>query len=144
MSARCIALLRLRVIIVIAMPGPTNPAAAPMATAIVIGSGARFTSTTIVVITPHETIVEANRLRKGGLGGFFARERFEVVVDADIDPPDAPTALPAEFGLEATEDFCDVIRTDVNRKFGPSTREERPSHRSAWCALTSLPTFASA
>ena len=30
------------------------------------------------------TIVEANRLRKGGLGGFFARERFEVVVDVDI------------------------------------------------------------
>jgi hypothetical protein len=29
------------------------------------------------------TIVEANRLRTGGVGGFFARERFEVVVDFD-------------------------------------------------------------
>jgi len=51
------------------------------------------------------TIVEANRLRKGGVGGFFSRERFEVVVDVD----DAPVELPAEFGLEATEDFCDRL-----------------------------------
>jgi hypothetical protein len=54
------------------------------------------------------TIVEANRLRKGGLGGFFARERFEVVVDV-VDDDDWATELPAEFGLEATEDFCDRL-----------------------------------
>ena len=42
------------------------------------------------------TIVEANRLRKGGLGGFFARERFEVVVDVE----DGPTVLPLDYGLE--------------------------------------------
>jgi hypothetical protein len=52
------------------------------------------------------TVVEANRLRKGGIGGFFARERFEVVVDVVDDPP---TDLPAEYGLEATEDFCDRL-----------------------------------
>jgi hypothetical protein len=51
------------------------------------------------------TIVEANRLRTGGVGGFFAKERFEVVVDID----DAPAELPAEFGLEATEDFCERL-----------------------------------
>lgn len=33
----------------------------------------------------HATIVEANRLRTGGIAGFFARERFEVVVDAEED-----------------------------------------------------------
>jgi hypothetical protein len=56
------------------------------------------------------TIVEANRLRKGGVGGFFARERFEVVVDVDADGDgDGPTDLPAEFGLEATEDFCERL-----------------------------------
>jgi len=49
------------------------------------------------------TIVEANRLRKGGVGGFFARERYEVVVDID----DEFTELPETFGLEATEDFCE-------------------------------------
>jgi hypothetical protein len=56
------------------------------------------------------TIVEANRLRKGGVGGFFARERFEVVVDTD-DDDDAPVAtdLPAEYGVEATEDFCERL-----------------------------------
>jgi hypothetical protein len=51
------------------------------------------------------TIVEANRLRKGGVGGFFARERFEVVVDVD----DEPSPIPAEFGMEATEDFCERL-----------------------------------
>lgn len=51
------------------------------------------------------TIVEANRLRKGGVGGFFAKERYEVVVDVDEEP----TELPDNFGLEATEDFCDRL-----------------------------------
>src|SRR5581483_11314202 len=57
------------------------------------------------------TIVEANRLRRGGVGGFFAKERFEVVVDVDDDdgPPAPVTELPAEFGLEATEDFCERL-----------------------------------
>jgi len=58
------------------------------------------------------TIVEANRLRQGGVGGFFAKERFEVVVDVvddDDHPPSAPTEIPAEFGLAATEDFCDRL-----------------------------------
>jgi hypothetical protein len=53
------------------------------------------------------TIVEANRLRKGGVGGFFAKERFEVVVD--VNDEDGPTEVPAEYGLEATEDFCDRL-----------------------------------
>ena len=56
------------------------------------------------------SIVEANRLRKGGLGGFFARERFEVVVDIDDEGDDPfaslPTEVPSEYGVEATEDFC--------------------------------------
>jgi len=63
------------------------------------------------------TIVEANRLRKGGVGGFFAKERFEVVVDVvDGDDHGGPadgqgsaTQLPADFGLQATEDFCERL-----------------------------------
>jgi hypothetical protein len=62
------------------------------------------------------TIVEANRLRKGGVGGFFSKERFEVVVDIDDDEgsasagsPHGLTELPAEFGLEATESFCERL-----------------------------------
>ena len=42
---------------------------------------------------PGVRIVEANRLRKGGLGGFFAKERFEVAVEAPNDD-DAPTTMP--------------------------------------------------
>ena len=58
------------------------------------------------------TIVEANRLRKGGVGGFFTRERFEVVVDVDDDDDgdaSATTDLPSEYGVEATEDFCERL-----------------------------------
>src|SRR5437899_1056867 len=43
-------------------------------------------------------IVEANRLRKGGLGGFFAKERFEVAVEAPGGEtgtaPPSPTPTP--------------------------------------------------
>lgn len=35
---------------------------------------------------PSAAIVEANKLRSGGLGGFFAKERFEVVVEIDETP----------------------------------------------------------
>jgi hypothetical protein len=57
------------------------------------------------------TIVEANRLRKGGLGGFFARERFEVVVDIDetVSSLSGLSEIPAEYGLEVTEDFRDRL-----------------------------------
>jgi hypothetical protein len=54
-------------------------------------------------------IVAANRVRKGGLGGFFAREYYEVIVDVpdeaelvvEVDEPEiivseAPTFIPAE------------------------------------------------
>ena len=53
------------------------------------------------------TIVEANRIRRGGVAGFFARERFEVVVDpGDFDehsadfPADFPADLPADLSAD--------------------------------------------
>jgi hypothetical protein len=77
------------------------------------------------------TIVEANRLRKGGVGGFFAKERFEVVVDIDddTDPPDGPVAteLPAEYGLEATEDFCDRLLSMADGVSDLEQRAEAPA-----------------
>ena len=76
------------------------------------------------------TIVEANRLRKGGVGGFFAKERFEVVVDiVDDDEDTSPdglsggTDLPAEYGLQATEDFCERLLTMAD---GVSDHEAAP------------------
>lgn len=39
-------------------------------------------------------IVEANRLRKGGVAGFFAKERYEVLVDVDEDSPLRPVPPP--------------------------------------------------
>jgi len=95
------------------------------------------------------TIVEANRLRKGGIGGFFARERFEVVVDvADDDPfADLPTEVPTEYGVEATEDFCerllsmadDVSDRDEPARVGsslPSVSTEQPAFAAVLDSIT--------
>jgi hypothetical protein len=43
-------------------------------------------------VGPDARIVGANRIRKGGVGGFFAREGFEVIVD--MTPASASTARP--------------------------------------------------
>jgi hypothetical protein len=46
---------------------------------------------------PDANIISADLTRRGGVGGFFAKETFEVVVEVDSAPPAAPTpALPAE------------------------------------------------
>jgi hypothetical protein len=39
-----------------------------------------------IEVGPEARIVAANRIRQGGIGGFFAREGYEVVVDADGAP----------------------------------------------------------
>jgi hypothetical protein len=87
-------------------------------------------------------IVEANRLRKGGVGGFFARERFEVVVDVDEDGHSSaePTEIPAEFGLEATEDFCERLLTMADA-VSDGDRDEA-SGPSATSVSTEQPGFA--
>ena len=35
-------------------------------------------------------IIEANRIRKGGIGGFFAKEGYEVLVDAPVNGTPRP------------------------------------------------------
>jgi hypothetical protein len=55
-------------------------------------------------------ILEANRLRRGGIAGFFARERFEVVVEVGEEPPAAPPAVapvPRSL-LDLVEDVSEV------------------------------------
>jgi len=44
---------------------------------------------------PEASIVHAERVRSGGLAGFFARQRYEVAVEVDIDAP-LPTSLPSQ------------------------------------------------
>lgn len=41
---------------------------------------------------PDAQIVEANKLRKGGLGGFFARETFEIVAEPGVSPAAGDTS----------------------------------------------------
>ncbi|QHT56914.1 hypothetical protein GXP71_13055 [Cellulomonas sp. H30R-01] len=45
---------------------------------------------------PQARVVRAERVRSGGIGGFFARERYEITVDVPPPPPEArPAALRA-------------------------------------------------
>ena len=54
------------------------------------------------------SIVEANRVRKGGVGGFFARELYEVVVDGD-EPAAARPARPSA-GPRSVLDLADAVQ----------------------------------
>lgn len=49
-------------------------------------------------------IVEANKLRRGGVGGFFAKESFEVVVDLDDGQPE-PAASSRPSGAPSRGEF---------------------------------------
>jgi hypothetical protein len=62
---------------------------------------------------PQAVIVEANRGRRGGVGGFFAREWFEVVVEAPAPPAaidDAPRSLMSD---EALLSLADEVNDEV-------------------------------
>jgi hypothetical protein len=59
------------------------------------------------------TIVEANRLRRGGIGGFFAKECFEVVAAPSTSPPpsgpmDAPSGA---VHLDGLLDRAELVST---------------------------------
>lgn len=47
-------------------------------------------------VGPDARIVGANRIRKGGIAGFFAKEGYEVVVDLPAGAPESWTQLPAD------------------------------------------------
>lgn len=64
---------------------------------------------------PGARVVSAERVRSGGVAGFFARERFEVTVDVPEPPAARPRALyappparPAAAGIEALLDAADA------------------------------------
>jgi hypothetical protein len=50
---------------------------------------------------PRARIVKAERVRSGGVAGFFARERFEVEVEIGLDP-DGGHGLPTDVPTDAT------------------------------------------
>ena len=57
-------------------------------------------------------ILEANKIRSGGVGGFFAREMFEIVIDLDEDRPTArPTPLRTATGSveQAAASILDLV-----------------------------------
>ncbi len=50
---------------------------------------------------PECRIVEANRLRRGGVGGFFARETYEVIAET-LSRPESPFAAASSTGVTAS------------------------------------------
>lgn len=58
---------------------------------------------------PGAAIVEANKLRAGGLAGFFAKERFEVVVEVDDHDAPAPAARVATVQQPAPIGILDLV-----------------------------------
>ena len=58
------------------------------------------------------TILEANKLRTGGVGGFFARERFEVIMALPEDAAEsASTTMPASAPTDALQSAINASAT---------------------------------
>lgn len=83
---------------------------------------------------PDAVIVAANKLRRGGIGGFFAREAFEVVVDVPVpdlvstgsreEPASAPAPSAPRISTEAVG-FASVLERMV-RDAGIEDEGPRP------------------
>jgi hypothetical protein len=52
---------------------------------------------------PAARIVAADKVRSGGLGGFFARQRYEVSVEVDRPAEAGVSRLPGNLGLDASD-----------------------------------------
>ena len=70
---------------------------------------------------PGVRIVEANRLRKGGIGGFFSKERFEVAVEMGEAP--APTVDEPARVRPTGVDAVDRVLADVAAVVGSPLSE---------------------
>lgn len=76
-------------------------------------------------------IAAVNRVRSGGVAGFFCREEFEVIVDPDDDgsSPDEPV------DHDRVDDDHDTITADeetVGQALGLTTSDDRPPARLAY------------
>jgi hypothetical protein len=90
-------------------------------------------------------IVEANRIRKGGVGGFFAKEHFEVLVEEPIDPVVAagrhdarpgPARAPASI-LDLAEQVNEAEReTGADGDGGPAVSTETDDFNTMLARLT--------
>jgi hypothetical protein len=80
-----------------------------------VGSGAR--------------VLSAERVRSGGLGGFFARERVEIEVEVDDDAPPAPVGPEPDAGPAAAPgsllDLVDLVNRSDHHDVGPPIRPDR-------------------
>jgi hypothetical protein len=78
---------------------------------------------------PEATIVAANKLRTGGIAGFFSKEAYEVVVEVDDGAPEARAiedfAFPELPGDEATDEAATPTAIDTRARSGRSARTAR-------------------
>lgn len=79
---------------------------------------------------PQAVIVEANRGRRGGVGGFFAKEWFEVVVEAPeppVDELDRPSSLD-EALLSLADGVDDRVEPGIVRQAAPAVEVDAFAH----------------
>ncbi|MFI5953566.1 hypothetical protein [Cryptosporangium sp. NPDC051539] len=77
---------------------------------------------------PAARIVSAERVRSGGLAGFFAKQRFEIAVDI-LDPEEAPAGTPEGEPVPATADGLASLLAraeEQERKLDVLDRADRP------------------
>lgn len=62
---------------------------------------------------PRARVVKAERVRSGGVGGFFAKERFELTVDVPDDAPSALRGAPAPLAGPVAPRDAESVTTAV-------------------------------
>jgi hypothetical protein len=80
-------------------------------------------------------IVEANRLRRGGIGGFFAKERFEVAVEVLDAPAPVPAPAPARRVLPPGVDPVLALAEEVSDGESMGTATSLSTEQDAFAEL---------
>ncbi|MCL6538687.1 MAG: hypothetical protein K6T28_08920 [Acidothermus sp.] len=82
---------------------------------------------------PNARIVKAEKVRTGGIGGFFARERYELTIETDGDTtavPDASDTEPSDGKPSPSPaSLLDLADAISDREVDESMRSSRPSPR---------------
>ena len=101
---------------------------------------------------PEASIVHAERIRTGGVAGFFARQRYEVAVEVDIDAP-PPMSLASQIVNQVDGDgghhvhaepgavaaACDEVLAASPQNDGPSATTSSPFVQPASDAASTEP-----
>ena len=72
---------------------------------------------------PRARITQAEKVRTGGVAGFFARERFEVLVEVDVHPTPDPDGAPAASTPEEPMSLLELADQVSDRERPPAAAQ---------------------